>query len=250
MKLSAAKVKAHNEAMALVNSDHVLSHEECIFILENYQEGANNINSATGAFFTPTQLAIDFATEIPSGATIVDLCAGIGAIAYFSYHHSRAKSITCVELNAEYVKVGKRILPEATWVQADALTFTSDQLFDVAISNPPFGTIKTSNAEGKAYKGSKFEYKVIEHASHLAKYGFFILPQQSSGFLYSGQQSYSECPSASLENFKKQTNIQFELSSIDTSLYLNDWKGVKPMCEVVTSTFPHKVQSNEFRLVG
>lgn len=250
MKLSAAKIKAHNEAMKLVNSEHKLSHEECLFILENYQESATNLNSEVGAFFTPVQLAVDFASELPSHGTIVDLCAGIGALAFFAYHHTAAKEITCVELNPEYIRVGKRILPEATWVQADALSFASERVFDIAISNPPFGTIKTSQAEKKAYTGSKFEYKVIEHAKNLAKYGFFIIPQQSSGFMFSGSQTFKEVESTALSNFKKQTDISFEISSIDTSIYQQDWKGVSPICEIVISTFPQKTTMQEFKLVG
>lgn len=250
MKLSASQIKAHNQAMALVNSDHKLSHDECLFILDNFQESANHINSAVGAFFTPTQFAIDFAYELPNNARIVDLCAGIGALAYFAYHFNQAKEITCVELNAEYIKVGKRILPEATWIQADALTFTADEPFDIAISNPPFGTIKTSETEKKAYTGSKFEYKIIEHASHIANHGAFIIPQASSGFMFSGQQTYSENKSTALVNFQNQTGIQFELSSTDTSVYLNNWKGVKPVCEVVTCTFPRKAKASDFRLAG
>lgn len=250
MKLSATKIKLHNEAIALVESDKKLTHEECMFILENFQESANHLNSVAGAFFTPVELAMDFAYEIPKEAKIVDLCAGIGALAYFAYHFNNAKEITCVELNPDYIKIGKRILPEATWVQADALEFTSESIFDVAISNPPFGNIKTSSSQKKKYRGGKFEYKLIEQASHIAKHGIFIIPQASTGFQYSGCQSYTEIANLHLQHFSNDTGIDLDCGSLDTSIYLNDWKGVKPVCEVVTCTFKNAVSQNSFALIG
>ena len=68
--------------------------------------------------------------------------------------------------------------------------------------------------------------------------------------MYSGQQSYSEVESTALAGFKRQTNIKFEISSIDTAVYKNEWKGVSPICEVVLSTFPRKVNKPAFLLVG
>lgn len=44
--------------------------------------------------------------------------------------------ITCVELNPHYVEVGKKVVPEATWICADVLDpFLPDLLgqFDFAI---------------------------------------------------------------------------------------------------------------------
>lgn len=92
-------------------------------------------------------------------------------------------------------KVGKKLLPEATWINGsvfDRQLIESLPYFDMAISNPPFGKIKTGIGENKKitlkYKGSEFEFMAIEIASIIASRGVFILPQASTPFIYSGSQ--------------------------------------------------------------
>lgn len=144
-KLTKAQLKAHNEAEAILTKD-CLSEDEKLFVLDNWHEGANWTNGASGAFFTLADLASDFAIEAGSGR-IIDLCAGIGA---FSYHiHDRHRynpqnvEITCVEINPRYVEVGKKILPEAHWICADVFDWREwwlkdlkGELFETAVSNP------------------------------------------------------------------------------------------------------------------
>lgn len=244
MKLSEQARKLHKQAMELVESNKPLSDEEKVFILENYQESANHMNGEHGAYFTPYGLAIDLSCCIPNGATIVDLCAGIGALSYAVSRHSDPKKLVCVELNPDYVKVGKRILPEATWITGDALTTEFDEIFHVAISNPPFGRIKTSTYKGN-YTGSNFEHKLIERAKEIACYGVFIIPQNSAGFMYSGQKhGFKECPEQ-IAKFTEQTGITLELPvSIDTAIYLDEWKGVSPMCEIVSADFAPSIKKH------
>lgn len=54
------------------------------------------------------------------------LCAGIGVLSYAAQLECSDRSrcyadITCVELNPHYVEVGKKVVPEATWICADVL---------------------------------------------------------------------------------------------------------------------------------
>lgn len=240
-KLSKEKIELHKKVMELVNSDHPLSFEEKVFILENFQESANHLNSLAGAFFTPYKLARDFCVEIPSNANIIDLCAGIGMLAFQAIHLAQAKNITCIEINPDYVKVGKRVLPEANWIQADVLSLTPcmfEGTFDVAISNPPFGNIKTHKLKSHVplkYRGSNFEFKVIEQAMKLAKYGVFVVLQTSVPFAYSGKKIYQDCKSPKHEVFFKQTGLTLEMNcGIDVSAYKNQWHGVAPKCEIAT----------------
>lgn len=83
--------------------------------------------------------------------------------------------------------IGKRILPEAEWITGDALQYSPDRFYDVAYGNPPFGKINTSEAYTGCYKGSEFEYKVIEHACTFSSFGAWLVPQGSAGFKYSGR---------------------------------------------------------------
>src|SRR5690242_13237549 len=120
-KLTKAQAKAHKAACALLNKDS-LTMDERWFVLENWQESASHINSVAGAFFTPAGLANDFVIDV-SGDRIIDLCAGIGMLSFVLYQGGawdrRWPQIVCVEANPDYVAVGKKVLPEATWIHAD-----------------------------------------------------------------------------------------------------------------------------------
>lgn len=237
-KLTKAETKNHNKILDLIHSDKPLSHDEKLFVLENFHEGSSTNNSALGAFFTPIDLAYDFALETHYGESVVDICAGIGMLSFACRDvrgsHEPIKHHVCLELNHTYYQIGKRIVPEADWILGDALMFETEQKFDLAISNPPFGKIKTSDYDGLFYKGAEFEYKIIEKAAQIAEYGVFILPQHSANFRYSGSPYFKFESSTKFDKFKEQTGIDFEPNlGIDTSIYLDMWKGVKPLCEIV-----------------
>lgn len=224
--------------MELVHSDRVLTHEDKEFIFNNYKgDGVG----ATGAFFTPEMLAWDFIIDAGSTGRCIELCAGIGRLSYYQFMRNKPEHITCVELNPEYVLIGQRVLPEAEWITGDALNFTSTERYDIVYGNPPFGKIKTSDISGRAYTGSEFEYKVIEHGSTLAPYGVFIVPQGSAGFLYSGRRYYERNESTKYRKFTEQTGWMFEAGcGIDTAIYRDEWNGTKVVCEVVTVDYMSK----------
>jgi len=216
----------------------VLSFDDKIFVLENFNEAALHINSQAGAFFTPLGLAKDFSLEIYENGSIIDLCAGIGKLAFFA-HHWKGCSVTCVESNSDYVEIGKKVLPEATWICGSIFDLSDELQFNQSISNPPFGKVKTGVSEIKYnYKGSDFEYLTIEKASRISDYGTFILPQNSTPFKYSGQRNMERQTNAKLQKFEKESGLVFEMNcGIDTGVYLNDWNGVSPLCEIVNFEF-------------
>jgi len=244
-KLTKEQSKKHQQCLELINSDKNLSWEEKDYIVENYQESYAQLNSLSGAFFTPQGLARDFSLEIMESVTIVDLCAGIGCLSLWALRMKRPKSITCVELNEDYIEVGKRILPEADWIHGDALLFCNqiketqgnfgvDKTFDMVISNPPFGQIKTSNIQTGRYSGGNFEFKIIESGSKIARYGVYLVPQTSSSFEYSGKPYYKPLKNGKAMDFTNQTGIELHPNcGIDTSIYKKEWKGVSVICEVV-----------------
>lgn len=240
-KLTKPQIKAHNEALALVDCGRDLHDEEKEFILDNWQESATHVNSAAGAFFTPRGLARDFAIEV-GGSSVelgpcIDLCAGIGCLAYHVAH--KFDRIICVEINPEYARIGRRVVPEAEWIVASAFDPIVEALGPCswAISNPPFGRIKADDFRGK-YTGAEFEYKLIELASRIAHFGAFILPQMSAPFRYSGRQSYEADESDKARKFREQTGIVMEPNcGIDTAMYAKEWRGVAPICEIVVCEF-------------
>ncbi|WP_312321236.1 hypothetical protein [Stenotrophomonas sp.] len=247
-KLSKAQAKLHAQACELLKKD-VLTEDDKWFVLEHWQESANHVNTTAGAFFTPPGLANDFSVEIGGSACrrIIDLCAGIGGLSFRCHQRGRwngePPEIVCVELNPDYIAVGKKILPEATWICASVFDLPDLGRFDFAISNPPFGATPRNGGKGPTYTGDKFEYHVIDVASKLALFGVFIIPQMSAGFTYSGRPYFERNESDAYKKFKQQTGISLEPGcGIDCDYYKNDWHGVSVTVEVVTSEF-HEPES-------
>lgn len=249
-KLTKAQAKAHQQACDLLAKD-VLSEGEKMFVLENWQESAKHINTIAGAFFTPWGLARDLSIEI-SGSRIIDLCAGIGSLAFFAEGRRETTEIVCVELNPEYAEVGRKILPSARWVVGSVFELPPDiGHFDCAIGNPPFGATPR-DAKGPRYTGREFELHVIDVASSVADYGVFIVPQITAPFRYSGcpnggwkqtikngiGSGYYDCPTDLHDKLFAQTGIRLQANcGLDTDAYRNDWHGVSVATEIVTSDF-------------
>lgn len=244
-RLSKQNAGAHVDACKLLEKD-TLSFDEKLFVLENWQESAAHLNNLAGAFFTPQPLARSLAIEVVPSAKVVDLCAGIGALAfaylnwYILEHRTAPPRITCCEVNADYVAVGRKILPEATWIQADVLNLPADlKAFDIAISNPPFGRIRSGTSRPPRYTGADFEYKVLDVARDIADYGVFLLPQNSCPFKISGQQNFSESNNEKHSKFSMETGIVLEPNcGIDTIAAAGDaWHGVSVVTEVACTDF-------------
>lgn len=231
-KLTKQQSKLHQQTLDLIHSDSILNFEQKEFILQNYY--GDGIGS-TGAFFTPEMLAWDFTIDSYSQGNVIELCAGIGRLSFCMQTRCKPKSITCVELNPDYVMVGKRVLPEANWICMDALQYASNTRYDIVYGNPTFGKISTSQSVTGRYRGSEFEYKIIEHGSTLSDYGVWIVPQGSAGFLYSGRRYYERHESAKYQKFTKETGLVFEAGcGIDTSIYRDEWHNTNVLCEVIT----------------
>lgn len=238
-KLTKAQAKAHQEACDLLNKD-VLTLDEKWFVLENWQESATHVNTVAGAFFTPPELARSFCVEV-GGHRIIDLCAGIGTLS-FLYREKcswgTAPEITCVEINPDYIAVGRKLLPEARWVQASVFDLPPLGHFDCAIGNPPFGAIKRGGMDAPRFKGKQFEYHVIDVASEIADHGVFIIPQMSAPFRYSGSDTYREVKEAGYLAFENKTGIELGANcGIDCSACKDDWHGVAPAVEIVIADF-------------
>ncbi|EOI1394911.1 methyltransferase [Citrobacter freundii] len=220
------------KVMELVHSDRQLTEDDKEFIFNNYR--GDGIG-ATGAFFTPEMLAWDFMLDAGCSDDCIELCAGIGRLSYYQFIRNKPSHITCVELNPEYVLIGKRVLPQAEWITGDALQYTPDRFYRVAYGNPPFGKINTSGAYTGRYTGSEFEYKIIDRAREYSSYGVWIVPQGSAGFKYSGHTYYDRSiQSAKYIKFEKDTGLILHPGvGIDTSIYRDQWNSTKVTCESV-----------------
>lgn len=239
-KLSKREAAKHTAACNVLAKDGPLTVDDKWFVLENWREDANHVNSLAGAFFTPTGLARELSIFVP-GQRILDLCAGIGCLSFMVEQMRNTEYLTtdivCIELNPAYIEVGKRIMPNATWIQADIFNLPPNLgHFDCAISNPPFGkTSRTGN--GPRYTGQSFEYHLIDIAADLSDYGVFIIPQMSAQWLCSGHIDNRKNTTQAYLDFVRKTGIELNASSIDTSFYRDEWHGVSPATELVCCDF-------------
>lgn len=241
-KLTKEQAKSHAAAVDLLRKDR-LDDDEREFVLRNWREDANHVNSAAGAFFTPLDLAFDLTIEI-CGRRVLDLCAGIGALSLAAHWRTGwgdpAREIVCIEKNPDYVAVGRKVLPEARWICADVFDLPTLNLgrFDVAISNPPFGAIKRHDRNAPRYKGRAFEYHVIDLASDAADHGAFIIPQESAPFRFSGRPFYEARQGEGYKAFAAATRVDlFAGCGVDCDYHKDGWRGVSPTVEIVVTDF-------------
>ena len=74
---------------------------------------------------------------------LLDLCAGFGILSFaLKEYCGNNIEITCVEYNPKFIEIGKKLLPEANWIQGsigddDLIDELKTMKFDYVISNPP-----------------------------------------------------------------------------------------------------------------
>lgn len=244
--------RKHRQACELIALKRDLKEEERQFVLDNYRPSTTGRSRSDRAHFTPEGLAIDMSIEV-GGDRIVDLAAGIGRLAYHNRDlggrwPNRHPELVCIERNEEFVKIGRRVVPEARWICADIMTIPQmlDELgeFDCAISNPPYGAIPRAVDETLGYRGRRFEYHTIGLASMIARNGVFIIPQQSAPFRLSGRRMNYEPDTgdAEYDKFVAATGIELEANcGINTDYHRGGWHDTNVLVEVVTADFTQRV---------
>lgn len=239
-KLSKRDLAKHEKAAHLVALDRPLSLDERVQVAEDWHEGAGGDQTAASAFFTPCDFASDLRIDMPQRGTFVDLCAGIGRLAFFAggqamyeeYRHHYER-IVCVERNPAYVAVGKRILPEAEWICGDIFdpeVIRQIGRVDQAILNPPFGTTTKSPFDAPRYRGADFDLKAMDLAATLAPSCWAIVPRDRAPWDWRGNRK--ESPRAT--RFADATGLDLHrFSSIDPEYHRSEWRGTSPAVEIV-----------------
>lgn len=253
MKLTKQQARDHARACDLL-SQETLSEDDKDFVFANWHEGANHVNGAAGAHFTPLALAYDMEFDF-RGRRIIDLCAGIGVLSYAAVMRSRhgydsiPPHIVCIEINPDYVEIGRKLVPEATWICGDALDpelLGSLGHFDCAFGNPPYGRIAGDHWGPRYQNRSNFEYMVIDAASDLADFGTFLIPQGRAPFRFSGQRHHDHHHNPVFERFHAVTKIDMDVGiGVDTAFYQDAWKDVSPLCEIVCCDFTEARESRK-----
>ncbi|MFD8387438.1 methyltransferase [Streptomyces sp. NPDC059679] len=245
-KMTTEQAAQHRKANDLIELDRDLTPTEREFVLDNLmEEGTARLD---GAFFTPGGLAVDMVIEAFGAERVIDLCAGIGRLAWtadkYLRSHGAARQIVCIERNPEYVRVGRKVLPEATWICADVFDVPNMDLggtFDVALANPPYGAVARGGRTAPRYTGSRFEYHVIDIAAEVARHGVFLIPQEMAPFRRSGVPNFQEVRGDQYERFEVQTGITLTQGcSGDTSGYIDEWRDAAPRTEIVLADFAQR----------
>lgn len=254
MRPSKAEWKKFEQAEELLNSDKPLTHDERLFVFENWQPYMRGSSSASaaGAFFTPWVIAQKVAYSSGSSGRFIDLCAGIGVLSYALACQGwggrpdwRDIHVTAVEFRTDYVRIGRRLLPEVEWVEGDVFDLALwHQLgrFDHAVSNPPFGRVAVNSRKKEMLKWLSYQgangLMVAEVALRVAESVVMILPQTHVPPLWRrsyGYRNHEAPPNGEVARFLKAMPPGVEFGGLceDMAYYQDQWRGVSPTIEVV-----------------
>jgi len=242
-KLSRQDWKKHEQACELVECDRILSDDEREFILDNWNPLATNNVGTAGAYFTPREWAEALMVRLSPKGRILDFCSGIGRLAYTAWNWGYdKKEIVCVEINPDYVKVGKRIIPEATWILGNAYEqalIESLGTFNQVMSNPPFGKVSTVNGNGKwlSTHAQGADVMAVEIGARVAGGGVYILPADKTDYNYDKREFQKD---KSISRFLIGQYPDFNIHPWMAGDAITDddgkpirWNGAAPKCEVV-----------------
>lgn len=238
MKLTKAETRLHDEAVKLLTLDK-LNDEQKEFVFTNWRPGAENNIGKGGIFFTPMGMAWDAACFHAGSGRIVDACAGIGVLAYnlTRYHTSQKREIVCIEINREFVEVGRKLVPEATWYHGNAFDIIPQlDIFDSAICNPPFGKIPSCSGRSENFKGAA-HFAILELILQRTKQGaIVILPDNE----HSQENKGNQAPALS-QNYRKWTELYPEafITPGPFDPHNEGWHGTNMKCQICNLDTPN-----------
>tara|TARA_R110000824_G_scaffold401790_1_gene616438 strand:- start:15152 stop:27736 length:12585 start_codon:yes stop_codon:yes gene_type:complete len=118
---------------------------------------------AQQAFSTPVPLAYLASRlgRIGDETSVYEPSAGNGALLI----RARGENVTANELNPDRAEQLRRLLPDATVTENDAVEFAPKGDFDVVIGNPPFGAVKDESGQTVRFEvDGQYSTNEIDHA--------------------------------------------------------------------------------------
>ncbi|QDU81575.1 hypothetical protein Pla110_33170 [Polystyrenella longa] len=252
-KLSKQQIKHQSELLDSIQNNPNDDQIETFY--HNFNEQFIGDVTRNSAYFTPLDLAYDFALMSPTYGYVIDACAGIGHLSFAAktrdYYQNNIKQLICIELNHKYTEIGKKLLPEADWytgsifdeeLHKEIMSNYNIQKYDCLISNPPFGSysmkpVPKEQRKWLKYTGSEFDMATIEIGHKLANNASYILPTQSCTFQASGHSYIKQHKeNRKFNKLKKeinQPNLIQHWTSIDTAVY-EQFKNTRVSVECLT----------------
>lgn len=216
-KLTKQQSKLHDAAMARLNAGHLNDDEREAFYRDFRPDATNDIARGS-AFFTPWEVAGELQIETMNWnrtdrpKRVLDLCAGIGVLGLrqwmqFGCFGEEKPAVTCVEINPEYVEIGRRFFPEAEWICADVLDLDeilAGREFDEFLANPPFGSLKQDR-----HPAGKWEWAIAEIGMRYCECGAMIV--QGCGtvtdWAFSGRRGFERISHDRYERWSHRTGL-------------------------------------------
>lgn len=251
MKITKKQLKLHEQVEdVLWGSDKLLTWDEQEFVFRNYDPRADHRVGKIQSYFTPYEIAATAMCYVgDDGRKIVDIGAGIGVLShrvlrYVEWTQNEIE-VWAIELNPEFVRVGKRILPEINWICGDALDkniWAGLPVFDEIISNPPFGNLETdTSTDWIGYQGpGGLTFAAISLlVAHNG--GTLIMPQVQTPYKVSGRKPYDRSPQQCGFRTKDGKRFKEAYPDCEWSVWCEDmtsydgWRGSTPTIEIVTT---------------
>ena len=184
-RLTKPQEKKHDEALSLLSLNRKLKDEETEFVFRHYSAMATHRVAKGAIYFTPYEIASELAVmaRLQGGGRVIDYAAGIGVLTHHmlisEYWDAKPKHHVCVEIDPEFVEVGKKLLPRVEWVCGnifDRELVQSLGTFTIGIANPPFGVVP-SLASGKVWLKAKVpaHLATVELMVRMCQYGGFVI---------------------------------------------------------------------------
>jgi len=233
-KITHAASKLHDEAMALLNLERKLTEDEIEKVFRQYNPAAEHNVGKAAIFFTPWDVAYEFACAAENDSKVIDLCAGIGILSkHMLIRSRRLERLVCVEISQVFVDIGKKLVPEAEWYCRDVFDLDFLQnigTFDLAISNPPYGNV--SNKSSWTVKAPA-QWQVMEVALRLAGGGMFIVPELDTDYS-TKLNEHRERPNCKKFLGKRFPEVTLNPSSWDIDGFRDQWVEAAPFVAIAS----------------
>jgi len=235
MKLTKQEIKRQQELINTINTKDKLTFEEIDTFYKEFNEGWLQDVTATCLYCTPVELAYDITllSHFNSGV-IVDVCAGLGVLThayatrcdYYNSNWENKIKFICIEKNSKLVELGKKLCPYAVWIEGDCFdpniwNIIENDYGNIThiISNPPYNSMVKLTKEHKKelkYKGSKFQFALLEVCLHYTNNITFVVPETDCEFTTNPY--YQRRKNKDHDNLRKLTGINYHIEALSLEI--------------------------------